>query len=184
MGSYINMDLQQAIQSVADFTAAQESYARSAYWDSNGYAIGYGNHYYQDGRPVQPGDTITQSAAEDLMMFYLAQNGQAIVNQLSVNIPTGVLAALIDLRYNCGTITVSLLNLINSGASSDQIKTQYLQTCLTSGGNYLQVLADRRQQAWDSLAGNNFGFGSAATTALIALAAAGLVAYMGRKKTA
>ena len=46
------MDANNAAALIAPFTASQETFSASPYWDVNGYAIGYGNHYYADGSAV------------------------------------------------------------------------------------------------------------------------------------
>jgi lysozyme len=143
------MGLQNATSLAVDFLQTAEGLRLYSYWDSNGFAIGYGNHYYQDGRSVQAGDTITEQDALALLQYYAGANAQAIANQLQVNIPDGLLAALISLRYNCGTITVRLLNLINSGADLETIGDLFKQTCITSDGVYNSDLVQRRQREWE-----------------------------------
>lgn len=139
------MNIAQEQQKAFDLLQQFEGFSANAYYDVNGYAVGYGNHYYQDGRQVRAGDTISQAAAENLLMFYVSQNSDAITRAVTVDLAPGLLAALISLRYNCGTITQTLLNIINSGASIDAIKQQFLQTCITSGGAYNSDLVDRRE---------------------------------------
>ena len=116
-------------------TAGQEAFSASPYYDVNGYAIGYGNHYYSDGTSVEAADPpISQSDAYDLMVFYLAQAASSIASQLTVDISDTQLAALADIKYRCGTITTTLLDLINSGASPDQVAAQIKNTCVTVNG--------------------------------------------------
>lgn len=119
----------------SSITANAEGYSPDPYWDVNGYAIGYGNHYYSDGSTVESSDNpISQSDAFDLLVFYLTQNANAIASQLTVDISDTQLAALADIKYRCGTITNTLLNLINSGATADQVAAQIRLTCTTVNG--------------------------------------------------
>jgi GH24 family phage-related lysozyme (muramidase) len=129
------MDISGSVAIAAPFTAGFETFSPSPYWDVNGYAIGYGNHYYEDGSAVgADDDPIDQPTALALMTFYLTQNANDLVPQLSVDQNDNQLAALIDIRYRCGTITTALLNLINSGADPGTISAQIEQTCITVNG--------------------------------------------------
>jgi lysozyme len=140
------MNLDNAVNIAVSSLVGSEGYAATPYWDVNGYAIGYGNHYWEDGSPVtQDDDPISQARALQLVTFFAYQNGQAIVNQLAVDLNDNQLAALISIRYNCGTITNNLLNLINSGADSAAIAAQIQQTCITSAGQPNSDLVARRQ---------------------------------------
>lgn len=134
-----------ATATAADFIAARESFSASPYWDVNGYAIGYGNHYYEDGSSVTgDDDPISQSRAYQLLQFYTGQNAAAIAAQLTVPQNSNQLAALTSIRYNCGTITTTLLNLINSGADPGTVADQIQVTCTTAGGIPNSDLAERR----------------------------------------
>lgn len=138
------MDANNAANIIAPYTAKQESFSATPYYDVNGYAIGYGNHYYSDGTSVDAtDDPISQTDAYNLMVFFLAQNAAAIIPQLTVDISDSQLGALADLRYRCGTITTALLNLINSGASDAAVAAQIANTCVTSGGQPSQVEVNR-----------------------------------------
>lgn len=125
-------------------TAGQETFSPNPYWDVNGYAIGYGNHYYSDGTTVDATDpAISQADAYDLLIFFLSQNASSIASQLTVDISDTQLAALADIKYRCGTITNTLLSLINSGASPDLVAAQIKNTCVTVNGQPSAVEAAR-----------------------------------------
>lgn len=144
------MDLNDSIQVATSFIAGAESFSAAPYWDVNGYAIGYGNHYYEDGSPVtSDDDPIDQARAEQILSFYVNQNATAILQQVTVPLNENQLAALTSLRYNCGTITTTLLNLINSGADPATVAAQIDITCTTSGGVTNSDLIARRQQEGD-----------------------------------
>jgi lysozyme len=142
------MDLQNAIQTAAPFTANFESFSSNPYFDVNGYAIGYGNHYYMDGSTVDStDDPISQTDALNLLAFYLNQVGNTIQGFLTVDVSDNMLAALIDLGYNWGTAGVGgsqLLQLINQGADPATITAQWNKTAITSGGVLNQDLVNRR----------------------------------------
>lgn len=142
------MNEQLAIQiAVTNLIDPQEGFMGTAYWDVNGWAIGYGNHYYADGSAVQQGDTISQADAEALVYTVAAGKWAAIKPYITATLNENQAAALIDLAYNCGEGTVeksTLLQLINAGASQDQITAQFEQTCVTANGTYMSVLYNRR----------------------------------------
>lgn len=139
------MSLDTAVPIAVDLLTKLEGFRPFPYFDVNGYAIGYGNHYYEDGSPVSADDDpITQDRATQLLTYFATQNGQAIVNQVTTPLSDNQLAALISIRYNCGTITQALLNLVNSGASSQDIADQIKRTCITSQGAVNPELISRR----------------------------------------
>ncbi len=141
------MDQSLALSTATSFIADEESFSANPYWDSNGYAIGYGNHYYEDGSAVSADDDpISEDDAMALLSFYVNQNMQAIIAQVTAPLNENQLAALTSLRYNCGTITNAVLNLINSGATAAAVAAQIQMTCTTSGGVSNADLIVRRQQ--------------------------------------
>jgi GH24 family phage-related lysozyme (muramidase) len=136
-----------AVQIAAPFTAGWEQFVPGAYWDTNGYAYGYGNHYKPDGSPVGPDDTIDQTTAYELLTDTLAGIASRINQALTVQASDEMLAALSDLAYNWGTEKVLgsiVLGKINAGASQSDIATQWNITANTSGGVYNADLARRR----------------------------------------
>jgi lysozyme len=152
------MNIAYAIQIATDFLAQPsiEGLAKvlpdgsiQAYWDSKGevWTIGYGNTYYEDGTPVQQGDIISRSRAKSLLQFIVAQKEQAIRPYVTANLNENQYAALLSLAYNCGEGAEersTLLQLINSGASGDDIAAQYEKTCITAKGQYVSDLYNRR----------------------------------------
>lgn len=91
----------------ASFIAAHEGYAQKAYWDVNGWAIGYGNHYYADGSPVRAGDVIDQAGATSLLNSSIADTYAAgIANRIGEpywsNMTAEQQAAYTSLAYNYG----------------------------------------------------------------------------------
>lgn len=170
------MDANNAANIIAPYTAKQETFSATPYPDVNGYAIGYGNHYYSDGTSVDAtDDPISQTDAYNLMLFYLAQNAAAIIPQLTVDISDSQLGALADLRYRCGTITNAVLNLINSGASDAAVAAQIAITCTTSGGQPSQVEVSRASDEASMYVGAGGGDNTGIIIGVIALAAIGVL---------
>ena len=120
------MDQSLALSTATNFIADEESFSANPYWDSNGYAIGYGNHYYTDGSAVgADDDPISESDALDLLSFYVGQDMAAVQAQVTAPLNENQLAALTSLKYNCGTITNAVLNLINSGPILPRLRLKY-----------------------------------------------------------
>ena len=67
----------------SSFIAQNEAFRSTPYWDVNGWAIGYGNHYNLDGSPVQPGQVISQPDAQVLMQSQIQSTyGAGIANRI------------------------------------------------------------------------------------------------------
>ncbi len=150
------MNYSYAIKVATDFIKSAEDIATvlpnadiQAYWDSKGevWTIGWGNTYYKDGSAVNQGDTLTRTQADDLLEYVVTQKEKAIRSYVTAKINENQYAALISVAYNCGEGNLrssDLLKLINQGASQAAIEAQFLKTCVTSNGNYVQGLYNRR----------------------------------------
>ena len=106
------------------FIASHEGFQGTAYYDVNGWAIGYGNHYYADGTPVQPGDTISQSDAQTLMQSSVQNTYAAgIANRIGEpawdNMTADQQAAYVDAAYNYGPGSKCLSDSVAAAQSGD-----------------------------------------------------------------
>jgi lysozyme len=129
------MALADAIAIVTPFTESWETFSASPYLDGTSYAIGYGNHYYEDGSQVSADDdAIDQPTALALLQYYLNQAGAEVLSQVTLPLTDNQLAALTDFAYNVGSITPVLLSVINSGALPPAVATQMQQSATTAGG--------------------------------------------------
>lgn len=145
------MNFANAVDIAVHALTSYEGFIPVAKYDVNGYAIGYGNHYYQDGSNVQKGDTITRAAALTLLTDITAQKERAIRNYVTAALSDSQYAMLISLAYNCGEgnlRTSKVLQLINSGADDNTIYSQWIKTCITSKGVYNPDLEQRRKTEW------------------------------------
>lgn len=140
------MNIDNAVSLSIPLIRGEEGFKSTAYYDVNGYAIGYGNHYWENGTAVKQSDTITKDRADSLQKFYARQFANEIAPYIKVDITDHQMAALISLSYNCGggIKTSKLFDLINAKAPEDQIEQQYKQTCVTVKGVYNAGLFDRR----------------------------------------
>lgn len=177
------MDQALALQTAINFIRGAEGFSASPYYDVNGYAIGYGNHYYEDGTAVQESDSdIDEQTAEDLSDFFINQNMTAIQNQLTVDLNENQLAALTSIRYNCGTITTTLLNLINSGAAPSAVAAQIQITCTTAGGQPDPDLVARRQQEANLYTSGSGGLNTALVVGIAAIFLIGVLVIGSSRK--
>ena len=80
-----------------------------AYWDVNGYSIGYGHH----GGDVTQGMKITQKEAEDFLKKDVAKFENA-VNALKYDFNQNQFDALVDFTYNCGAGNLKKLTADNT----------------------------------------------------------------------
>lgn len=64
------------------------------------WTIGYGNTSYPDGRPVQAGDTISQTAAEALLNDYLIREVYPVFAQIPYHLTQCQKDALASLIFN------------------------------------------------------------------------------------
>lgn len=92
-----------ASQNCIEHIKKYESCSLSAYWDSNGYSIGYGHH----GSDVKKGMNISISKAEKLLQSDL-RSAEMAARRLINNLPykykfsQNFFDGLVDLVYNCG----------------------------------------------------------------------------------
>lgn len=142
--------VQNAVNIISPLTQDFEGYASNPYFDVNGYAIGFGNHFYSDGSSVEATDSaISESDAVDLLNYWLNDTANQVSGLVTVPISDNMLAALTDLAYNWGIGNFEksvLLSLINQGASPSDIVAQWNKTAITAGGVPDQDLVKRRSQ--------------------------------------
>jgi lysozyme len=178
------MDPTNAIAIAVPFTANFEGFSSVPYLDAGSYAIGYGNHYYEDGSAVSADDDpIDQDRATQLLTFFISQVATELAPHVSGSLATdNMLAALTDLGYNWGAGSVlqsKLLQLINAGSDPTTITAQWQQTAATSGGVYNSDLYNRRIAE----AGLAFSGSSNLLVLLVAgLVLLGVILFSSRKK--
>jgi lysozyme len=132
------MDTTNAVAIAVPFIANIEGFEPAPYMDAGSAAIGYGNHYYEDGSAVSmDDDPIDQPTAQALLTFYVSQVANTIAPMITMPVTDNMLAALTSLAYNWGTGNFGnskLLQLINSGGTQAQIIAQWNITATTSQG--------------------------------------------------
>lgn len=109
----------------------------TAYWDVNGYSIGYGHH----AKDITKGMTIDQKAADEFLKKDVARFEKA-VNALKYDFNQNQFDALVDFAYNCGA--GNLLKLTANNTRSIQQISYKIPAYCKAGGVRLMGLVRRR----------------------------------------
>lgn len=109
----------------------------TAYWDINGYSIGYGHH----AKDITKGMTIDQNAADEFLKKDVAKFEKA-VNALKYDFNQNQFDALVDFAYNCGA--GNLLKLTANNTRSIQQISYKIPAYCKAGGVRLMGLVRRR----------------------------------------
>jgi len=116
------------------------------------YTIGYGNTYYEDGKPVKLGDTITQERANELFNMIAEDFAKRVRTLLRVTLNENQFSALVSFAYNAGVANLNkstLLRKVNANPIDPTIDAEFLKWNKANG----QVLAGltRRRTAESKL---------------------------------
>ena len=120
-----------------------EGFRKEAYQCSAGqWTIGFGNTTYKDGSPVQPGDTITEEEADELMRFYCEHNIQLPKGDFTENQKE----ALCSFIYNVGqsSFNRSTLKKMIEAKNWPEAKRQWMRWT-RANGKVLLGLVKRRE---------------------------------------
>lgn len=114
----------------------------------NGYTIGYGNKFYENGTAVKSTDTITATRAAQLFENILAGFAREVRKAVTSDINQGQFDALVSYAYNrgIGAFKASyLLKLVNANPNDSRIPNQFV---IEWGSNteYKDSLIARRKQ--------------------------------------
>ena len=109
-----------------------------AYWDVNGYSIGYGHH----GSDVSKDMKITQAEADAFLKKDVAKFEKA-VNALKYDFNQNQFDALVDFAYNCGAGNLAKLT-ANNTRTIKEISGKITAYC-KAGGVALPGLVNRRR---------------------------------------
>jgi lysozyme len=119
---------------------------------ANVATIGYGSTYYEDGKPVKLGDTITQERANQLFEAIAEDFAKRVRTLLRVTLNENQFSALVSFAYNAGVANLNkstLLRKVNANPLDPTIDAEFLKWNKANG----QVLAGltRRRQAESKL---------------------------------
>jgi lysozyme len=122
----------------------------NAYWDVNGYAIGYGQHYYSDGRKVQRYDTISEHDLEIEFPKILNQYSNDVKRVLKVSLNDNQFSALVCYTYNRGGGAFQksrLLQMVNSNPNNSEIPAQFVIEWGTNQNDKTALIKRRAREA-------------------------------------
>jgi lysozyme len=109
--------------------------------------IGWGNTFYESGRKVQMGETITKERADALFLWVANSFATQVRSMLRVQLNENQFSALVSFAYNVGNAnlrTSTLLRLINANPNDPNIRAQFLRWN-KAGGREMAGLTRRRQ---------------------------------------
>jgi len=120
----------------------------TAYNDGYGtWTIGYGSIYnYDEGRPVEEGDTITQQQAENYLIKEAQEKYDGVKAMVTVPITNNQLIALSSFAYNEGLEalrTSTLLQELNDGEDINTVADEF-DNWIYSKGKVSKGLINRR----------------------------------------
>lgn len=120
----------------------------SAYYDSNGYAIGYGTRYGDTGKPITKDEYVRKSYVEQLFNRDVAA-AEVIVNRyVTVSLSQGQFDSLIDFVYQFGGskfVTSTLLRVVNENPANYAAVSAEFRRWINVNGSPNEALKKRRE---------------------------------------
>lgn len=120
----------------------------SAYWDSNGYAIGYGTRYGDSGKPITKDEYVRKSYVEQLFNRDIAAAESGVNKLLTVSLNQGQFDSLIDFVYQFGVSALkgsTLLKVINANPADYAAVSAEFRRWINVNGSPNEVLKKRRE---------------------------------------
>ena len=111
------------------------------------WTIGYGNTFYEDGKPVLPGHAITQEKANQLFEIIANDFSAKVAKLVTANVSENQFGALVSFAYNCGIANLqksTLLRKVNANHNDPTIRAEFLKWN-KAGGKVLAGLTRRRE---------------------------------------
>lgn len=137
-----------------------EGYKSVAYKCPAGvWTIGYGSTYYENGKPIKPGDTVTLDQAEKLLMHTISDFERGVRSLVKSKLNDNQFAALVSFAFNVGLDIdadfiaeglgdSTLLKKVNANPSDPNIRTEFMKW-VNAGGKKLPGLVRRRRAEAD-----------------------------------
>mgnify|MGYP005754621755 CR=1 FL=1 len=121
------------------------------------WTIGWGNTFYEDGRPVREGDVITQARADSLFLFVLARFEDQARRAITSKVNDNQFSAFVSALYNIGPGTPeksglirlkngqpsTLLRKINANPNDPSIRDEFMKW-VSAGSAFENGLRRRR----------------------------------------
>jgi lysozyme len=111
------------------------------------WTIGWGNTYYESGRKVKEGDTISQERADRLFEYIADGFAVQVRSTIKETLTENQFSALVSFAYNVGIANLkssTLLKKVNINPSDPTIFDEFLRWN-KAGGKELAGLTRRRQ---------------------------------------
>jgi len=111
------------------------------------WTIGFGNTYYEDGKPVLPGHAITQEKADQLFEIIANEFAEKVAKLVPSHITPNQFGALVSYSYNCGIANLqksTLLKKVIANHNDPSIKAEFAKWN-KAGGKVLAGLTRRRE---------------------------------------
>jgi lysozyme len=108
--------------------------------------IGYGNTFYEDGKPVKPGDKISQERANELFEIIAKEFADKVAPLVKSAVTPNQFAALTSFAYNAGIGNLkssTLLKKVNANPNDTSIALEFAKWD-KAGGKVLAGLTKRR----------------------------------------
>jgi lysozyme len=110
--------------------------------------IGYGNTFYEDGKPVKPGDKITQERANELFEIIAKEFADKVAPLVKSAVTPNQFAALTSFAYNAGIGNLrnsTLLKKVNANPNDPSIALEFAKW--TRANNKVLLGLQRRREA-------------------------------------
>ena len=130
-----------------------EGFSSTAYWDVDGYSIGYGHH------GARAGQTISQAEAERLLQADLSTFEQA-VRKVNPRLSQNQFDAAVSLCYNIGTTRFrnsTVAALMAADPTPRPELEQHWKEWRLAAGKVNQALVRRREKEWNIYKKTNVG---------------------------
>lgn len=111
------------------------------------WTIGFGNTFYEDGKPVLPGHAITQEKANQLFELIADEFAGKVAKLVPSHVTPNQFGALVSFAYNCGVVNLqksTLLKKVNANHNDPSIRAEFLKWN-KAGGKVLAGLTRRRE---------------------------------------
>ena len=111
------------------------------------WTIGYGNTFYEDGKPVMAGHAITQEKANKLFELIADEFASKVAKLVPSHITPNQFGSLVSFAYNCGIVNLqksTLLKKVNANPNDPSIRAEFMKWN-KAGGKVLAGLTRRRE---------------------------------------
>jgi lysozyme len=112
------------------------------------WTLGFGNTFYEDGKPVKPGDKITQERANELFEIIAKEFADKVAPLVKSAVTPNQFAALTSFAYNAGIGNLrnsTLLKKVNANPNDPSIALEFAKW--TRANNKVLLGLQRRREA-------------------------------------